>query len=176
MIIVLNGPLGIGKSTLAELLMEHLDRCVMLDGDYIVAVNPPPADEIAYLHDTLALLVAHHRRAGYVHFVINHLWVTPAALDHLYRRLRTDHPETEIRTFLLTLSLDANLARVAARQGARAIDETEFERVTLVAERQALYETHASLGEPFDVSDSPDTLVARLLVLLGQSTEQLGRV
>jgi hypothetical protein len=33
MIIVLNGPLGIGKSTLAEALTESIDACVMLDGD-----------------------------------------------------------------------------------------------------------------------------------------------
>lgn len=32
MIIVLNGPLGIGKSTLAEALAEAIDHCVMLDG------------------------------------------------------------------------------------------------------------------------------------------------
>lgn len=32
MIIVLNGPLGIGKSTLAEALADSIDRCVMLDG------------------------------------------------------------------------------------------------------------------------------------------------
>jgi shikimate kinase len=41
MIIALYGPLGIGKSTLAEALAESIDRCVMLDGDHLVAVNPP---------------------------------------------------------------------------------------------------------------------------------------
>jgi deoxyadenosine/deoxycytidine kinase len=45
-IIVLNGPLGVGKSTLAELLAERIDQCVMLDGDHLVAANPPPADAI----------------------------------------------------------------------------------------------------------------------------------
>ena len=69
MIIVLNGPLGIGKSTLAEALAESIDECVMLDGDHLVAANPPPADEIEYLHSTITLLVAHHRRFGYLHFV-----------------------------------------------------------------------------------------------------------
>ena len=52
MIIVLNGPLGIGKSTLAEALAESIHECVMLDGDHLVAANPPPADEIDYLHST----------------------------------------------------------------------------------------------------------------------------
>ena len=48
MIIVLNGPLGIGKSTLAEALAESIDECVMLNGDRLVAANPPPANEIEY--------------------------------------------------------------------------------------------------------------------------------
>ena len=67
MIIVLNGPLGIGKSTLAEALAESIDQCVMLDGDHLVAVNPPPSDAIEHLHSTIALLIAHHRRFGYRH-------------------------------------------------------------------------------------------------------------
>ena len=53
MIILLNGPLGIGKSTLAEALAESIDLCVMLDGDHLVAANPPPADEQEHLHATI---------------------------------------------------------------------------------------------------------------------------
>ena len=37
MIILLNGPLGIGKSTLSEALTERVDWCAMLDGDGTVA-------------------------------------------------------------------------------------------------------------------------------------------
>lgn len=44
MFIVLNGPLGIGESTLAEALCESIDHCVMLDGDHVVAANPSHPD------------------------------------------------------------------------------------------------------------------------------------
>ncbi len=64
MIIVLNGPIGIGKTTLAEALMERIERCVMLDGDYLVAANSPYRDELEHLHSTLVLLVSHHMRFG----------------------------------------------------------------------------------------------------------------
>lgn len=97
MIIVLNGPLGIGKSTLSEALVESVHQCVMLDGDHLVAANPPPTDEIDYLHSTIALLVAHHRRFGYRHFVINHLWRTPAALADLRDRLLNVDGDADIR-------------------------------------------------------------------------------
>ncbi len=168
MIIVLNGPLGIGKSTLAEALHEQLDSSVMLDGDHVVALNPPPDDELTYLHDTLALLVAHHQRAGYRHVVINHYWSAPEHLDDLRRRLRAEDADVELCCFLLTLPEAENLRRIAQRQQARALDETDFERETVAAERGVLYARNdAALGEPFDVSAPPEVLALRLLRRLG---------
>jgi thymidylate kinase len=167
MIIVLNGPLGIGKSTLAEALGEAIDRCVMLDGDHVVALNPPPEDEVTYLHDTLALLVAHHACAGYRHVVINHYWSAPAQLDDLRARLHAAAGVADVRCFLLTLPEAENLRRIAQRQQARALDEAEFERETVAEERAVLYgAADDSLGEPFDVSAPPEELVARMLRLL----------
>jgi shikimate kinase len=167
MIIILNGPLGIGKSTLAEALTESVDRCVMLDGDNLVAANPPPADEVDYLHSTIALLVAHHRRFGYRHFVISHLWRTPAELTDLRRRLLDIDACAEIRCFLLTLSLEENVRRIQRRQSARALDEEEFERRTVVEERNALFkDAGGELGEHFDVSAPPAELVKLLQLRL----------
>ncbi|TGG91697.1 hypothetical protein E4656_14980 [Natronospirillum operosum] len=164
MIIVFNGPLGIGKSTLAEALSESIDSCVMLDGDHLVAANPPPADETEYLHATIALLVAHHRRFGYRHFVINHLWCTPEALADLRTRLLDVDADADMRCFLLTLPRAENLARIERRQGVRAIDETEFELQTVAEEREILSQaTGGELGELFDVSAPPEELVATLL-------------
>jgi hypothetical protein len=168
MIIVLNGPLGIGKSTLAELLAESIAQCVMLDGDHLIAANPPPADAVGYLHATVALLVAHHRGFGYRHFVVDHLWRTPAELDDLRRRLLDVDPGADVRCFLLTLPLDENLRRIRRRQDARALDEHAFELQALVEERAVLGDCGAGeLGEPFDVSAAPAELVATLLTRLG---------
>jgi shikimate kinase len=170
MIIVLNGPLGIGKSTLAEALSESIHGCVILDGDHLVMANPPPADQVEYLHATIALLVEHHRRSGYRHFVVSHLWRTARDLNDLRRTLLGVFPTAEIHCFLLTLPLDENHDRIRKRQDARAIDEREFELRTVAEERDALFrQTHDDLGEPFDVSARPEELVARLLLRLGLS-------
>ena len=166
MIVVLNGPLGIGKSTLAEALTESIESCVMLDGDQLVAANPPPADEIEHLHSTIALLVAHNRRFGYRHFVIDHIWRSPAALADLRSRLAAIDPD--IRCFLLTLPADENLRRIERRQHARALDEREFELQTFAKEREVLAKI-AGLGEPFDVSASPGELVRQMRRLLALS-------
>lgn len=162
MIIVLNGPLGIGKSTLAEALTESIESSVMLDGDRLVAVNPGAADELEHLHSTIALLVEHHRRFGYSHFVIDHLWRSPAELADLRRRLLAIDSDFEIHCFVLTLPADENLRRIERRQRAREIDEREFELRTFEEEREVLTKT-SDLDEPFDVSAPPPELVARML-------------
>lgn len=168
MIIVLNGPLGIGKPTLAEALMEGLKGSVMLDGDHIVAVNPPALDELAYLHATLSLLVRHHKDHGYRHFIINHLWRTAHELVELQHALRAVDADMELRCFLLTSPLEENLRRIRVRQSAKALDERAFEHDMVMEERAALLaNADASPGEPFDVSAPPAELAATLLQRLG---------
>jgi shikimate kinase len=163
-IILLNGPLGVGKSTLAEALAESIEGCVMLDGDSLVVANPSPPDGIEHLHSTIGLLVAHHRRFGYRHFVIDHLWRTPKELADLRQRLLAVDADADIRCFLLTLPYDENLRRIERRQSARAIAERSFEQQTVAEEREALYERPAGhLGEPIDVSAPPAELVATIL-------------
>lgn len=165
MIVLLNGPLGIGKSTLAEALVESMERSVMLDGDSLIAANPAPDNEIEYLHSTIALLVQHHRRFGYCRFVINHIWRSPAEIADLRHRLAYDD---DFRCFLLTLAADENLRRIERRGRARAVDEHEFELRTNVDERQMLAALPAGeLGEPFDVTAAPEELVANMLRRLG---------
>src|SRR5258708_5633278 len=166
MIIVLNGPLGIGKSTLAESLAESIDRCVMLDGDHLVQANPRSFDPLEHLHSTITLLVAHHRRFGYLHFVVNHIWTSPAELADLRRRLV--EMDDDIRCFLLTLPAKENLERIERRASARALDEREFEQRTFREESRALANNLGmDLGEPFDVSAPPPDLVATMLRSLG---------
>jgi thymidylate kinase len=168
LVILLNGPLGVGKSTLGEVLGEAIDRCVTLDGDRLAALNPPPADELASLHETIALLVGHHLARGYDRFVINHYWSTREQIFQLEDRLRAAAPGCEFRPFLLALTKDENLRRIALRQSTRAIDETEFEAAHFAEEYARLSAAEgAELGESFEVSDPPEVLAARMLALLG---------
>jgi hypothetical protein len=162
--ILLNGPLGIGKSTLGEALGEAIDRSVTLDGDGLAALNPPPADEIASLHEILAILVGHHFALGYDCFVINHYWAKAEAIADLEARLRAVATGISVRCFRLTLPVGENLRRIARRQSVRAIDEAEFEARHFAAESALLSGVEgAELGEPFDVTASPEVLVTRLL-------------
>ena len=39
-LVFLNGPMGVGKSTVAALLQRKFDRCAYLDGDWCYRVHP----------------------------------------------------------------------------------------------------------------------------------------
>lgn len=165
MIIVLNGPLGIGKSTLAEALSESLKSCVSLDGDSLVAVNPEPENS-ELLHKTLELLVRHYQSYGYRHVVMNHLWLTVEDWHDLEQRLSPLDPE--IYFFRLTLPEAENRKRIALRASTRALDETDFEQHAFVQEYTVLTAALGSeLGEPFEVLGSPEELVNQMLKRLG---------
>jgi hypothetical protein len=166
LIILLNGPLGIGKSTFGEVLGEAIERSVTLDGDSLAALNPPPADEIASLHATIALLFSHHLGNGFDRFIVNHYWSSPAQMADLEERLRQVAPSAQFRWFRLTLSKQENLRRIALRQSTRAIDEADFEAEHFAEEYATLSAVGGELGEPFDVSGPPDELGAQMLSLL----------
>jgi len=119
MIILINGPLGVGKTTVAETLLHRLDRGVMLDGDAIGNIHPFEIYDDArvdYLHRTLAMLVAwHQREGGYQHFVINYVFETPESLARLLSLLRSLDPD--IHVFRLRASEATLRKRILARGG-----------------------------------------------------------
>ena len=165
--ILLNGPLGIGKSTLGEVLGEAIGRSVTLDGDALSALNPPPGDEWAALHEVISVLVRHHLSQGYDCFVVNHYWSSAEQIADLMSQLQSIDARFRMHCFRLTLSKEENLRRIASRQKVRAIDETQFE-IQHFAEEHALLSTAGDdLGIPFDVSDPPDVLAARLIEAIG---------
>ncbi len=117
MLIIINGPLGIGKTSISWALNARLAPCVMLDGDYIGAVAPFEIyDEtrIAYLYQTLAHLVAYHQReGGYCNFVINYVFETPESLAELLARLQP--LDAAIHVFRLTCAPEEMERRILRR-------------------------------------------------------------
>jgi hypothetical protein len=63
MIIIISGPLGIGKTEVSWKLVGFFERGVMIDGDYIGAVHPfeiYDPERIEYLYQTIRYLIAFH--------------------------------------------------------------------------------------------------------------------
>jgi broad-specificity NMP kinase len=90
MIIILNGPLGIGKTQTSWALMRRFERGVMLDADYVAEFHPFDYyndEHLAYAHATLRVLAGHHASHGFQHFVINWIFESQFQLDRLKRLL-----------------------------------------------------------------------------------------
>jgi shikimate kinase len=166
-LILLNGPIGVGKSTLQEALVETLDCAFGLDGDAFIQSNPPVDDETEFLNEALVLTAAQYHARGYRTCVINHYWPSNEALAAVIGRFCKAFPNLESHCFLLRLSEAENRARLEQRQSARAINERSFEASTSIEERKVLYaDNREELGVDFDVSDPPEKLAERLLQLL----------
>ncbi|MEN1727539.1 MAG: AAA family ATPase [Pseudomonadota bacterium] len=161
MIVLLNGPLGIGKSTLAEALMEALPQSVALNGDALLAFNPPPEHDDAILNQFLRILIERHRQEGRQVFIVDHLWTSPEDIEKLI-----DHcarPGEPVRTLLLTLPKSLHRHRIEQRARARALDELGFELSNYLLERQTLAAyRHGEVGKPIDVTAPVEQLVSEI--------------
>ena len=116
MIIIINGPLGVGKTETSWQLIEHFDKAIMLDADYIVAAHPFEIyndARIDYLYETLAHNVAWHVAHGYHNFVVNYVFEKPESLAKL-RHLLSVYDDVTY-AFRLTCAPDEIERRIRAR-------------------------------------------------------------
>jgi hypothetical protein len=124
MIIIINGSLGVGKSSVADELHWRFDKSIHLDGDYIGDVHPFEIYDdmrIDHLYRTLALLVGFHQKNGYANFVINYVFESPDSLQDLLELL---HPlEPSIHTYWLTCDEQEQARRIRLRRR----DELDWE-------------------------------------------------
>lgn len=116
MIIIINGSLGVGKTSVADCLHYKFDRSVHLDGDAVGDVHPFEIYDdarIDHLYRTLALLVSFHQQHGYHDFVINYIFESPESLQDLLDLL---HPlDPAIHTYWLTCDVDEQAQRIRRR-------------------------------------------------------------
>lgn len=116
MIIIINGSVGVGKSSVAEELHLKFDKSIHLDGDHVGNVHPFEIyDEarIDHLYRTLELLVGFHQKNGYSNFVINYVFESSDSMNALLERLRPLDPS--IHTYRLTCDEAEQARRIRGR-------------------------------------------------------------
>ena len=117
MIVIINGSLGVGKSSVAEQLQHRFDRAVHLDGDHIGDVHPfdiYDPERIEHLYRTLELLVGFHQKNGYPNIVINYVFESADSLHELITLLRP--LDADIHVYWLTCSPKVQAGRIRERQ------------------------------------------------------------
>lgn len=161
-IIIINGPLGIGKSTTAWALSEKFAKAVMLDGDYIAAFHPFDfynQTHLDYAYDTFAVLMRHHVANGFRHFVVNWVLESAAQLEALSSRLA----EFGLPIHPYRLTADPDI--VAQRVWDRDNDDVNWE-LGRARELHSILEAAALVGQMGKVIDTtslnPQAVAARI--------------
>ena len=158
MIVILNGSVGVGKTTVAWALSRSFEKAVMLDGDYIGAVHPFEIysdARISYLYKTFEHLIRFHQTHGYQNFVINYVFESPELLAALVGPLEA--LDSRVYTFWLTCAEPEQRARIFQRRTDQVV--WELERFT---ELNAILEAAASRGD-----------IGTRLETTGQSVEKI---
>lgn len=152
MIVIINGPCGVGKTEVSWKLLELFEQAVMLDGDFLGAVHPfqiYDEERVAYLYRTLCELVAfHQRKGGYADFVVNYVFETPESLADLRRQLGELDDVTY--AYRLTATDNEMVRRIRQRNTEQAAWElTRFRELTDIIGRGAL---RGDMGYPIDTT------------------------
>jgi GrpB-like predicted nucleotidyltransferase (UPF0157 family)/predicted kinase len=145
MIIVINGPLGVGKTEVAWKLIEKFDQAVMLDGDYLGAVRPfdlHDPQRVTYLYDTICHVARFHTEHGYRNLVVNYVFEKPESLAQLRRALNDIDDVTY--AFRLTCSAEEIDRRIRSRSDDPDRLAWELKRFR---ELQAIQDANARRGD-----------------------------
>lgn len=162
MIIIINGSVGVGKTSVADQLHYKFERSVHLDGDAIGDVHPfiiYDDTRIHHLYRTLALLIGFHQQNGYACFVINYVFESPESLQELLDLLFPLDPD--IHTYWLTCSEEEQRRRIRGR-GNKEI-KWEMERFVELHQIQVKAAQHGFIGKLLDTSGLSVVEVADLI-------------
>ena len=150
-VLVLNGAMGVGKTTTARELTELLAPALFLDADHIADFRPFDVYEpthLDYIEDTLCHMVAFHTSQGFRRLVIAWVFETPERLQGFCERLRAQ--QHEVAAFHLTCSAEEHERRIRAR--GRENLHWELARHRELAQLLARAAARGDLGRTLDVT------------------------
>ncbi len=151
MIIIINGSVGVGKTSISWDLQKKFNKSIMLDGDYIGAVYPFEIYDnkrIEYLYETFSHLIKFHYSNGYSNFIINYVFESEKSLISLTERLKKIIPE--IYCFWLTCSNEVQEKRIKKRNTEGA--SWELKRFIELNNIQKLASEKGFIGNKIDTS------------------------
>ena len=151
MIIIINGSLGVGKSSVAEQLHYKFEKSVHLDGDCIGDVQPfriYDKSRLNHLYRTMELLIGFHQSNDYRNFVINYVFESSESLQELLDLLYPLDPS--IHCYWLTCEEEEQAKRIRNRR--REDLEWELSRFVELRRIQKEASQHGFLGKEVDTT------------------------
>ena len=151
MIIIINGSLGVGKTSTGDELTWMFDKAIHLDGDSVGNVHPFNVSDpgrIDHLYRSLALLIGFHQANGYSNFVINYVFESADSLRELIRLLQP--LDWQIHTYWLTCDPQVQAGRIRRRR--RDQLEWELNRALELQKIQAEASRQGFIGKNLDTT------------------------
>lgn len=90
MIVILNGPPGIGKTVVSQALLQHFEGAALIDGDNLAAMKPfrkHDKEKLLRFFEAICGLAEAFTRGGNQHLVIAYTFETPELLSQLKQKL-----------------------------------------------------------------------------------------
>ena len=168
MIVIINGPLGIGKSTAAWGLLHRFSQAVMLDGDYVAAFQPFDyynQAHLDYAYHTFGVLAAHHHQHGITNIIVNWVLESPAQLSRLHGAIRIPH--IPIRSYRLRCDADVMADRVRRRN----LPDLDFE-LRRSRELAMILDTAAENGDLGKVIETTSLTVEQTVDVIWHDLQQ----
>jgi deoxyadenosine/deoxycytidine kinase len=168
MIIIINGSLGVGKTTLSDELLWKLDNTIMLDGDALGNVNPfdiYDQKRIWHLYKTIELLAAFHKKSGFKNIIINYVFESSQSLNELINLLKPI--DDLIFVYWITCEKDVQEQRIKNRK--RENIEWELNRFLELQEIQRKASTMGFIGKEINsthktISEMANTIIEEIKI------------
>lgn len=150
MIIIVNGAIGVGKTSVSWALLKRLEPAAMLDGDHIAAVSPFSVLEpshLAYAYQSIAHLAHFHRQNAYQNIIINYVFETVTELDKMKALLGLP-----VYAFVLTCERGERERRIRQRATIHTNLDWEIPRSNALHQQLAGHSAEGALGLEIDTS------------------------
>ena len=162
MIVIINGSLGVGKTSVADAIHQRFAKSIHLDGDAIGDEHPFEIYDdarIDRLYRALTLLVDFYQKEGYSDFIINYVFESAQSLEDLLTLLRP--LDEHIHCYWLTCSREEQTKRIRGRN--RQELDWELQRFVDLQNIQAEAARQGFIGQQVDTSALSTEGVADLI-------------
>jgi hypothetical protein len=163
MIILLNGAIGVGKTTTALYLVHEIPRVTVIDGELLVPIrqmDPKSWEMFEYACTTLQTLLDHHSRHGFDRFIITWILETPEKMRRFLAALPVAL-RIPVESFLLLCEEGELVGRIKTRNRPDVTHEIRRGRELCAVLRAAGHS--GTLGYPIDTTGIVAECVAKLI-------------